>query len=568
MKLFLTNREQLQSLGSFLVSEFDSLIAKIRGAWNVEHDEEGRHGNVHAVSVSSGRLTFSDIAQDTLASEQVDNYTPAGIDTAAILRLNSTLTTLVTITGLKVPLDASDAVLDGRALVLENVSQTTTFKLPSESSYSSPRNRFRTSHQQDPLDEAAPAWLYLPPMSLLLLTYNATQARWIIHSRSIDDNVRYVEQATGTYNDLEIANWLSVRTLRLAFTSASATISGFDTTGIPETHRKTVVNAGLYAFDILHQNTGSLADNRVACPSAIRYRVNPGETFDLQRTSAGWQIVEKADQWSDVAFNAANFTASAGTWTLTSPDQVTWSYQLDGNKMTVSFEFDDTSVSAGPAELRVAIPLGRIAARKMSAPLSSAIDNATALDTGRAQVTAGVNYISFYKNAASAAWTASANATSIRGQFTFMVRDDIAAISETHTDTAHGDTAHSDADHGDVAHVDAAASSTHGDSAHSDAAHSDTAHEDTAHADSEGSPHVDHTDVGHADVPASGHVDTAHVDTGHGDSAHADVPAVSEHSDSPHGDTAHVDGTHGDTAHSDTAHGDVGAHSDTSHADI
>jgi hypothetical protein len=35
MKLFLTNREQLQSLGSFLVSELDSIVSRIRGAWGV-----------------------------------------------------------------------------------------------------------------------------------------------------------------------------------------------------------------------------------------------------------------------------------------------------------------------------------------------------------------------------------------------------------------------------------------------------------------------------------------------------------------------------------------------------
>jgi hypothetical protein len=618
MKLVLQNREKLQALGSFLVDEFDNLIARIRGAWNIEHTEEGAHGHVHATSVASGRITFSTIAEDTITATQVDNYTPAGFDTAAMLRLNASSTTPISITGLKVPQDTAGAVLDGRMLVIENVSTSTTFVIESESTYSVPRNRFRTSHQADPLDEAAPARLYLPPVSLLMLTYNAALARWIVHSRNTDDNTRLLEQATGAYNDLSVANWLSLHTLRLSFTGASASISGFDSTGIPETHRKTLVNAGLYAVDILHQNTGSLAANRVVCPGGVRYRLHPREACALMRTLDGWRIVEKADQWIDVTFDTGTFTASSGNWTLASGDQTTLTYQFDGNKMTVSFELDTTTVSATPTELRIAIPLSRIAARKMSAPLSSAVDNGTALDTGRAEVVAGGTYISIYKNASNTAWAASANLTSVRGQLTFMVRDDSASISESHTDTSHGDTAHADADHIDVTHVDDAHADEHFDSAHSDASHGDIAFADTAHADvthadvahvdvahsdvahsdstpTHGdTPHADHSDLGaaeehadteHGDTPHSdvafsdtAHADTAHVDTPHSDTAHSDTAhsdtghvdtAHSDgHNDTPHADTAHVDTGHGDTAHADTPHEDVGYHTDTTHADV
>lgn len=628
MKLILSQRDRLQSLGSFLVDELDNLIARIKGSWNIEHDEEGGHKHVHATSVSTGRLTFSGIASETITATQVNNYSVLGLETAAMLRLNAESLTPISITGITVPLDDAGTVLDGRALVIENVSTVTTFVLESESTYSVPRNRIHTSNQATMPDVAESARLYIPPASLILLTYNATLARWAAHSRNIDDNVRALEQATAVYDDLTVANWLGIRTLRLSFTGAAATISGLDSTGIPETHRKTLVNAGLYAFDILHQNTGSSTANRVACPGGVRYRLHPRECCDILRTAEGWRIVEKADQWADVTFSAGNFTASTGDWTLTSPDQVTWCYQLDGNRMTASFELDSTTVSATPTELRIAIPLGRVSARRMSAPLASALDNSTAVDSGRAEVAAGGTYISIFKNSAGTAWAAATNATSVRGQITFMVRDDTGTISESHTDVSHGDTGHSDADHTDVTHVDSAHADTHGDAAHNDAshgdvahldthsdvaysdtahvdthsdvAHSDVAHSDAAHSDvahvddhvdehGDATPHGDdhsdqaYSDVAHSDEAHSDsehtdtHSDTAHTDnahadthsdTGHSDSGHVDTAHSDSHSDTPHSDTAHVDGGHGDTPHSDSAHSDIGYHADTDHADV
>ena len=41
MRLILTQRDRLMSLGSFLVDEFDSLISRIRSGWKVEHAEDG-----------------------------------------------------------------------------------------------------------------------------------------------------------------------------------------------------------------------------------------------------------------------------------------------------------------------------------------------------------------------------------------------------------------------------------------------------------------------------------------------------------------------------------------------
>lgn len=49
--------------------------------------------------------------------------------------------------------------------------------------------------------------------------------------------------------------------------------------------------------------------------------------------------------WISIPFNASNFTAGAGTWTLQAGDQNTFAYALIGKVMVVTFIFTATSVS-------------------------------------------------------------------------------------------------------------------------------------------------------------------------------------------------------------------------------
>jgi hypothetical protein len=292
VRLTLINREKLQSLGSFLVNEFDNLVARIQAGWGVEHDGDGSHTHVHAESVSTGRLTFSDISNAALNVEQYNNLDPEGFSTAAMVRLSSDSVTPVYITGLRVPQDEKGRVLDGRVIVLENATLGTTFVLESESTYSFPRNRFRTPAQADPASTTAPGRLFLLPASLTTLVYSAQKARWVVHGRVTDDNVRYRELAGATtHHNLSFGNLLATRTLRLAFDAKGGAISGITSTGINETHVTRIVNAGQYAFDVLHLNTNSAVENRVACPAGVRYRVHPRETFELMRSASSWRII-------------------------------------------------------------------------------------------------------------------------------------------------------------------------------------------------------------------------------------------------------------------------------------
>lgn len=610
MKLHLINREHLQNLGSHLVNELDNIISRVRAAWNVEHNAEGAHSNVHAETVSSGRLVFDDIAEVTIAEQPVNNFDPAGLSTAGILRLDSSLTE-VSITGLRVPQDDSGAVLDGRVLVLENVTSATTFVLEAEDTNSSPRNRFITPWGP-PEDSSSPLQLYLRPSTLTVLIYNAKKARWIVHSSANDASIKVSALSAAQHDNLDTAAIRRAKTLRVSFSGAGGSISGFDGTGVPETTRITIVNVGLYAFTILHQNTSSSDGNRVQCPGFARYTLHPRETVDLAKTAEGWRLMEKADQWIDVTFSAGNFTTDVGTWTVASGDQNTYAFQLDGNMMTVSFDIRTSTVATAPTQLRIAVPNSRIIARTMQNRVL-ALNAGAQIDTAYVEALAGQTYLSVYRDLAATAWSNATDTTSVRGQIVFMVRDDCAAISEVHTDVAHGDAAHSDADHSDVAHSDVAHTDSHTDSAHADSAHTDTpaeniphedvAHEDTAHEDVahtdvahgddhfDSGPHEDHGDIehqdsgshtdthddsAHSDVPHEdvthedvAHEDVEHGDAAHGDSSHGDTAHGDTHGDgAPHSDVAHVDGGHADTAHADSIHEDIGYHCDTAHSDV
>jgi hypothetical protein len=633
MKLFLTNREQLQSLGAFLVSELDSMVARIRGAWSVEHKEDDTHGNVHADSLASGRVTLSDIVEETIALATLDNYDPGGLTTAGILRLNSALSE-VSLTGLRAPQDELGNVLDGRLLVIENASTVTVFALEQEGTTSSPRNRF--NNPWEPSTTGTSARIFLFPASLTLLSYNAKRARWMVFSRS-NDEITVTTSIAANKDDFPtpltgVPGWTASRYVKLEATAANLTVSGFNTTNIPVPSRKTITNNGGFKYAILHQSTSSAVGNRVQCPGGVRYMLHPRESVDLYRApNGGWRIIEKADQWIDVAYSAGDYLASAGTWTVDSADLVTLCYQIDGNRMTVAFRILNTDVSATPTTLTFPIPNGRTAARTIR-NLCTVIDAGTAEDFGRVEVTAGATTIAISKKGGAAFTTTAADNTSVIGEISFMVFDATAGISESHTDVAHGDTPHSDVAHSDVAHVDVAHSDSHGDASHTDAAHGDVAHvdttshsdvshddvthvdiahddvahEDTPHSDNPNThsdtPHLDHDDLGaaeqhgdadhgdggsyHGDAAHSdSHSDSAHSDTPHSDVAHSDSSSHSDtpHSDSPHvdgghsdshadtaphSDTAHVDVAHSDTAHADNAHEDVGLHTDSAHSDI
>ncbi len=553
MRLSLIHREKLQALGSYLVSELDNLVARIRTGWNVEHNEDGEHTHVHAETISTGRVVYASVVADSISLTQ-HNYDP-GFDTASVLRVTPEVDG-VKITGLKVPQDETGAVLDGRVLILENHTETgkaliLCHELSADGQGSFARNRFRLPRQ--PLATNAITEFVVHPSMFVTLIYNATKARWIIASASIDNTSAFQAFAT-SQNDFTFGTSpRAMRTWRLIPEAEDLYITGFTRDQLPEDEKKTVVNDGEFTLSLLHAHVNSSIENRIYCPGGVRYLLHPRESVEIQYIrggNGGWRILSKADQWIDVAYNAGNFSAGGGsspTWVVGSGDHQTLCYQIDGNKMTVSFHLTGTSITGSPTFLHFPIPDGRTSARFQTLRLT-AYDGSGPQSNAIAQVNPGGSAIFFFSEVTGAvAWTDVTNGAHILGTITFMIRDDCGSISEAHTDVAHADDAHTDAEHTDVAHVDVIHVDTHGDTAHSDSSHSDVAHSDT-HSD------VAHTDVAHVDF---NHIDT-HEDDAHDDAAHSDTHSDVAHDDS-HSDVAHSD------SHSDAAHDDQ--HSDVAHVD-
>lgn len=125
--------------------------------------------------------------------------------------------------------------------------------------------------------------------------------------------------------------------------------------------------------------------------------------------------------WTPVSFDAALYTASgAMTWTVESADQATLAYALLGKTLVVSLVLANTTVAGTPStELRVAIPASLTAARAMAMPVRIR-DNGT-WTTGEASVSADGTVIAIVRTDG-AAFSASSNATDVRGQIAFEVK--------------------------------------------------------------------------------------------------------------------------------------------------
>ncbi len=132
---------------------------------------------------------------------------------------------------------------------------------------------------------------------------------------------------------------------------------------------------------------------------------------------------DEVGEWIAVAHNGANYTASAGNWTVDLADHISVKYMLIGKTMVLSFRLFSTDVSATPAALRMAIPGGFTVAATTDIPMwySSA---GAAFQNGLAQVSTGQTVVEFYRDPSAATnWgTTAADNTVIRGQITFEIQ--------------------------------------------------------------------------------------------------------------------------------------------------
>jgi hypothetical protein len=81
--------------------------------------------------------------------------------------------------------------------------------------------------------------------------------------------------------------------------------------------------------------------------------------------------------WIVVPFDAANFTASAGTWTLVSGDVLQNRYAIHNKTLLWNFAAQTTTVSSTPISLRIQIPTGMFFTTVNYNPVAFLSDNGT-----------------------------------------------------------------------------------------------------------------------------------------------------------------------------------------------
>lgn len=124
--------------------------------------------------------------------------------------------------------------------------------------------------------------------------------------------------------------------------------------------------------------------------------------------------------WIAVPFNAADYVASAGTWTVIAGNVGTFAYKIEGNTMTVDLFLIAATVqtTAVAPVYTIKIPNGQVAKRSM--------DNMCRMTTGGAVVSgimvvsAGGTTISISETSGTVNWAIAAN-NGLRGQISFEI---------------------------------------------------------------------------------------------------------------------------------------------------
>ena len=147
-----------------------------------------------------------------------------------------------------------------------------------------------------------------------------------------------------------------------------------------------------------------------------------GKRFAAVHALAYYESGTRIGAWTTPSYNAGDFTASAGTWTVDSGDVITYAYTTVHKLMTVAFEIHTTDVSATPVTLRIAVPGGATIAKQMRNVIT-VINAGAAATSGNVVAIAGTTYLSCYVDfTGTSTWTATAaDNTYVLGQITFEV---------------------------------------------------------------------------------------------------------------------------------------------------
>lgn len=113
--------------------------------------------------------------------------------------------------------------------------------------------------------------------------------------------------------------------------------------------------------------------------------------------------------WIPVTYAAGNFTASAGTWTVDSGDQLEYTYMLVGKTLWLKYNIATTDVSNAGATLKIAIPGSFVGASgRTQSLLHVASDAGGAKTIALAEVTSGASVVNLYKDLAGSGFSLTA----------------------------------------------------------------------------------------------------------------------------------------------------------------
>jgi len=143
--------------------------------------------------------------------------------------------------------------------------------------------------------------------------------------------------------------------------------------------------------------------------------------YDLAATV--WRLVaHEQGAWITPAYNAGDFTASAGTWTVDAGDLPLFRYRLSGRRLLIQYSIELTTISTTPFSLNFAIPGGYLSLNQSVVASVVIYDNGAVGQGGKAFTAAGGGAVVKLTKLNDLAFAASTNVTSVYGTAEFEVQ--------------------------------------------------------------------------------------------------------------------------------------------------
>lgn len=223
----------------------------------------------------------------------------------------------------------------------------------------------------------------------------------------------------GPYNPLNIGG-MTTNTLVIWNGAADMSIAGLGNgrAGQRVTFRN--ISAGK-VITIHHLHASATVPNKLwnfATSAPTPIAVNGSVTY--QHDGSYWHCLShEQGPWLTPPFNAADYTAATGTWTVQAGDVADCAYRLSGRAMGVRLYLISTDTSNATAYLKRLCPGGFSVAGAGPMPYLAGVNGGTPVPA--VVYPGGAGGLSFYGNAGGGGWGASVGNNSIIAHLTFEV---------------------------------------------------------------------------------------------------------------------------------------------------